>query len=412
MRTKILLLISAVLMTFTLASCSNAKTEDVALTFWTTTDKGAQTEFLQKRIDAFQAEHPHIKVTLASVDFGAASNQFKSALLSNEQVDVFRADNSWIPEFADLDLLYPLDQLANANDKSGYVESALKSDEYQGNLYGLPSVLEAPALLYNKRILQEAGYASPPATMDELLQIARKVSTGDRYGIYLNNDSYYALPYLWAFGGGTISDDRQIEVTSADSIKAFSFMLQLKQQGVTQKYPDFNDSYSRMMKDFTDGKSAMIINGPWAILELLNGKEFKDADNLGIAQIPAGPKGQGSPIGGHSFVVSKYSSYPKESYELIKYLTSADTQLLQSQTLRTLPTQKSVYDDQKLANDPIIQGFKAQVDVAKARPLIPEGSQMFNDFTPNLTNILLGKESVAAGVHKIEEAWKLMLNIK
>lgn len=412
MKTKIMLLISAVLMAFTLTSCSSSNTEKVSLTFWTTTDEGAQTDFLQKRIDAFEASHPNVKVTLASVDFGAASNQFKSALLSNEQVDIFRADNSWIPEFADLGLLYPLDQLASAKDKAGYVASALKSDEYQGKLYGLPSVLEAPALLYNKRILQEAGYSAPPATMDELLQMAKKVSANDRYGIYLNNDSYYALPYLWAFGGGTITDDRQIALTSADSIKGLSFMLKLKQEGVTQKYPDFSDSYSKMMTDFTEGRSAMIINGPWAILELLEGSEFKNADNLGIAQIPAGPGGQGSPIGGHSFVVSKYSAYPAEAYELIRYLTSEETQLLQSETLRTLPTQTSVYENQKLANDPIIQGFKAQVDVAKARPLIPEGSQMFNDFTPNLTDILLGKLSVEQGVHKIEDAWKLMLNME
>ncbi|MNR43122.1 hypothetical protein D3C85_1617140 [compost metagenome] len=77
-----------------------------------------------------------------------------------------------------------------------------------------------------------------------------------------------------------------------------------------------------------------------------------------------------------------------------------------------MPTQTSVYQNQKLADDPIIQGFKDQVDVAKARPLIPEGSQMFNDFTPNLTDILLGKQSVQAGVQKIEQAWKLMLNIE
>ncbi|QSF46125.1 extracellular solute-binding protein [Paenibacillus tianjinensis] len=412
MRKKLNMLLGSALMMLLLSACANSAADKVELTFWTTTDKGEQTDFLQQRIDAYNAEHPNVKVTLAPVDFSTASNQFKSALLSGEKVDIFRSDNSWIPEFADLGLLYPLDELASDKDRASYVTSALQSNEYQGSLYGLPSVLEAPALLYNKRILHEAGYSSPPATMDELLQIAKKVSSKDRYGVYLNNDAYYALPYLWAFGGSTITDDKKIELTSANSISALSFMLQLKQEGATQKYPDFSDSYSRMMQDFSEGKSAMIINGPWAVLEILEGSEFKDADNLGIAQIPAGPNGQGSPIGGHSFVVSNYSDYPEEAYEVIKYLTSEEIQLLQSERLRTLPTQTSVYQNQKLADDPIIQGFKDQVDVAKARPLIPEGSQMFNDFTPNLTDILLGKQSVQAGVQKIEQAWKLMLNIE
>lgn len=412
MKTKVKLLLSSLIMIILLTSCSKSTTENVSLTFWTTTAEGEQTEFIQKRVEAFQAEYPHIKVTFLPVDFGTASNLFKTALLSNENVDVFRSDNSWVPELANLGLLYPLDQLATEEQKAGYVASAIKSVEYQGKLYGLPSVLETPALLYNKRMLKEAGYSAPPATMDEMLQMAKILTTKNQYGIYLNNDSYFALPYLWAFGGGTISDDRKIELTSADSLNGLSFMVKLKQAGVTQNYPDFNDSYGRMMKDFTEGKSAMIINGPWAVLDILAGKEFKDKNNLGIAQIPAGPKGQGSPIGGHSFVVSKYSEHPKEAYELIKYLTSEETQLLQSQTLKTLSTQIKVYENQELVNDPITQGFKRQVDVAKARPLVPEGAQMFNDFTPNLTDILLGKQSVQEGVKKIENEWKLMLNLE
>ncbi|MNI33923.1 putative ABC transporter-binding protein precursor [compost metagenome] len=144
----------------------------------------------------------------------------------------------------------------------------------------------------------------------------------------------------------------------------------------------------------------------------MTGSEFKDVSNLGIAQIPKGPKGQGSPIGGHSLVISKYSEYPQEAYELISYLTNAETQLLQTQKLKTLPTQSSVYEDPSLANDPIVQGFKGQLDTAKPRPLVPEGSQMFNDFTPNLRDILLEKQTVKEGTTKIEAAWKSLLRVK
>ncbi|MOA20641.1 putative ABC transporter-binding protein precursor [compost metagenome] len=194
-------------------------------------------------------------------------------------------------------------------------------------------------------------------------------------------------------------------------MKGLEFMLKLKQDGFAQPYSDFTDTYNRMMNDFKAGRSAMIINGPWAVSDILTGSEFKDNDNLGIAQVPSGPKGQGSPIGGHSFVISKYSEYPQEAYELIRYLTSAETQLLQTQEFKTLPSQSSVYEDPSLANDPIVQGFKGQLDKAKARPLVPEGAQMFNDFTPNLHDILLEKQSVKEGVANIEAAWKSLLRV-
>lgn len=412
MKMKKILTATMLLMAIVLSSCSSAdNNEGVTLTFWTTTTE-AESDLFKKRIDAFQIDFPNIKVDLVEVPFSSASNQYKTAILGDQSVDVFRADGSWITEYADLGILYPLTNLITDEELSGYMESAISTEMYQGELYGLPSVIDAPALLYNKRILKEAGYTSPPQSMDELLEIAKSVTQNDRYGIYVSNDAYYALPYIWAFGGGTMSDDRKIEITSEDTIKGLEFMLKLRQEGASQPYSDFTNAYNVKMDDFKNGRSAMIINGPWAVADILTGSEFKDDTNLGIAQIPKGPKGQGSPIGGHGLVISKYSDTPQEAYELIRYLTSGETQLQQSVELKTLPTQSKVYEDQALVSDSIIQGFKGQLDAAKAKPLIPEAAQMFNDFTPNLEDILLEKQTVEEGVTNIETAWKSLLRVK
>ncbi|PZD95880.1 ABC transporter substrate-binding protein [Paenibacillus sambharensis] len=393
-----------------LAGCTEQADRPVTLTFWTTT-QSAETEFFANRIAQFQQEHPNIKVEIAEVPFNSATNQFKTAILGNQTIDIFRADNSWIPEYADLGILYPLTAVAGTGDLESYIDSAIRSAQYQGIQYGLPTVMEAPALLYNKRLLKEAGFEQAPQTMEEMLAAAKAVTSKDRYGLFLTDDSYFALPYLWAFGGGTMTDDRQIEIASDNSRQAFEFMISLRQKGVTQPYPDFSDGYNNMMRDFKDGKAAMIINGPWAVSDILSGTEFQNPDNLGIAPVPKGPGGQGSPVGGHSLVVSKYSEHPQESYELIRYLTNTESQLIQSQMLKTLPTQKSAYEDAVLATDPIIQGFKAQLDAAKARPAIPEGAQMFTDFTPNLSAMLLELQTVDEGVRKIEDSWKKLLKI-
>lgn len=409
---KKILAAALLLIATVLSSCSSANSnEAVTLTFWTTTT-GAESEFFQQKIEAFQLDHPNIKVDLVEVPFSAASNQFKTAILGDQSIDIFRSDSSWISEFADLGILYPLTNLITDEELSGFMESAISTEMYKGELYGLPSVIDAPALLYNKRILKEVGYTSPPQSMDELLEIAKSVTKDNQYGIFVSNDGYYAMPYVWAFGGGTISDDRKIEITSEDTIKGLEFMLQLRQEGVSQPYKDFTNAYNMKMDDFKSGKSAMIINGPWAVADILTGSEFKDATNLGIAQIPKGPKGQGSPIGGHGLVISKYSNAPEEAYELIRYLTSAETQLQQSLELKTLPTQSKVYEDPALGSDSIIQGFKAQLDAARAKPLIPEAAQMFTDFTSNLTDILLERQTVEEGVTNIETAWKSLMRVK
>ncbi|MFB9326143.1 extracellular solute-binding protein [Paenibacillus aurantiacus] len=395
-----------------LASCSGAgeSGEPVQLTFWTTTSP-AETTFFRNRIDAFMEDHPGIQVRIEQHEFPFATNEFKTAVLGDQSVDVFRADNTWIPEYAELEILYPLDELSPASRFGGYVPSAMEPLRYRNRLYGLPSVLEVPALLYNKRMLSEAGFQAPPATMDELLAMAKKLTGSSRYGMFVTEDSYYALPYLWAFGGGMITEEGKIEIASEDSRRALAFMVRLREEGVTQPYADFTDWYNRMVGDFADGRSAMIMNGPWAIGDIRStGGQFRNNDYLGIAPMPKGPKGQGSPIGGHSLVINKYSAHPNESLELIAYLTDSETQVRQSLAFKTLPTQTAAYADKRLAQDKIVQGFKKQLDTAKARPALPEGSALFRDFTHNLSAILLGKVSVEEGTRNIEADWKDLLD--
>jgi arabinogalactan oligomer/maltooligosaccharide transport system substrate-binding protein len=395
-----------------LSSCGNQGSPDskIHLTFWTAAS-GAEIAFFKDRVKAFEVEHPNIQVKVVQKPLSFVTNEFKTAVLSQQTVDVFRADNTWIPEYADLDIVYPLDTIASKADLSGFGKTTLSAMTYSGHVYGLPSVMEVPALLFNKKMLEEAGFQHPPETMDELMTIAMALTDKDTYGIFLTDDSYFALPYLWAYGGGMVSNDRKIQITSEGSQHGLAFMQQLRRAGVTQPYTDFSGWHNKMMSDFKDGKVAMIINGPWAIQDLLQSKAFPDSNNLGIAPIPRGPQGQGSPIGGHSLIINNYSKYPNESFQLIRYLTSLETQIQQSQKFKTLPTQLAAYEDERITSDSLFEKFKAQLDVAKIPPMIPEGSKLYRDFTNHLNKILLEEESISEGVILIESAWKSLLNI-
>ncbi len=55
-------------------------------------------------------------------------------------------------------------------------------------------------------------------------------------------------------------------------------------------------------------------------------------------------------------------------------------------------------------------GFKLQLDVANSRPIIPESSRLFGEFTPNLERILLGEISTEQGVNNIEESWRILMD--
>lgn len=398
-------------MSFTLFGCSssNVANKNVTLDFWTTT-KELETNAILEVVKKFEEQNPTIKVNVKEVEFEEAANQFKTATLSNSAPDIFRADIGWTTEFADLGVLLPLKDKVSEEDQKDYFESAFKYNMYEGDIYGVPMVTDSPALLYNKRMLAESGYQNPPETMEELLETAKSITTENQYGIFISPDSYYSLPYVWGFGGGMISDNNEIMIGNSGSVNGIDFMLKLLNEKVAQPYTNFDNWNAVMMEDFKTGKVAMIINGPWATSDILSGGEFQTSSNLGVVPVPAGPNGQGSPVGGHNLVLSKYTDTPDEAYQFIEFLNNVENQVYFAKELGILPTRQSAYDDKELLENSVFQGFRSQLEVATSRPVIPEGSLLFGDFTANLTSILKKEISTTEGLKNVEEAWDYLIN--
>ncbi|MBM7710419.1 extracellular solute-binding protein [Enterococcus lemanii] len=405
---RILLLI--LLIPLFLVGCSSSnESSKVTLEFWTTTAE-AETTALLDIVEKFEKQHPSIKVDVKEVEFGKAQNQFKTATLSNQAPDILRSDIAWTTEFADLDILLPLDDKVSEKDKEDYFDSAFKYNMYEDHIYGIPMVTDSPALIYNKRMLAEAGFNEAPKTMDELLMMSKALTNENQYGVFISPDSYYALPYVWAFGGGMISDDMEILINNEGSRNGINFMQKLMNEKVVQPELQFDNWNQAMMDDFKTGKVAMIINGPWATTDILGGAEFKNAENLGIAPVPAGPAGQDSPVGGHNLVISKYSQAPDEAYQFIEFLNNRENQAHLAKELGILPTRQSAYEDAELLENQIFQGFKSQLEVATSLPVIPEGPLLLNDFSAYLPKILLKEISTEEGLNRIGDSWEYLIN--
>jgi arabinogalactan oligomer/maltooligosaccharide transport system substrate-binding protein len=61
----------------------------------------------------------------------------------------------------------------------------------------------------------------------------------------------------------------------------------------------------------------------------------------------------------------------------IDFMNSAESQAFLADELGLLPTRKSTYDIDSVADNDIVSAFKPVVDAAVARPWIPEGGQFF-----------------------------------
>lgn len=386
-----------------------ASTEPVELVFWHTMNE-QETVTLELILSEFEAAYPEIKVNLEYVPFGDGQNKFKTAAAAGTAPDIMRAEIAWTPEFADLEYLYDITDMISQGDKNDYLDAPFAYNKYQGKIWGIPQVTDAPALLYNKELLKKAGWDNPPETLEEMEQVVADIkSKTGMEGFYMRGDSYWLQCFIWAFGGGLITEDKEVLINNAKSIAGLQYVIDQKDK----LFPgdiDFANDYGDSMALFKDGKVAMIINGPWATSDVLSGPAFEDPSNFGVTAFPKGPEGgQGSPVGGHNYVVYSGSVEPEAAYKVIEFINQAKYQAMLAVKNNLLPTRKSSYDIAEVKANPIIQGFLTQMKVATNRPVIPEGGMIYSAFTPAYQSAWRGEITAKEAMDQIAGAWEELL---
>ena len=381
----------------------------ITLTYWYT-ESPAETPVIRMLIDRFERLYPYIKINAVNKPYFETEAAFTTAAQAGEAPDVLRSDVSWVTQFASQGYLLKIDPYTSQYYLSDYLRAPLEYDTYNGHLYGLPQVTDFLALLYNKTELKKAGISSPPATMADFEADAAKVvqSKAAAYGFETSGTSYYALPFLYAFGGGMLDQHNNILVNSQGSIAGLNFLLKL--QNIDNVMPPTAGSAGSMVNDFMSGRTAMIFDGPYDVSEILADSAFRGKpNNLGIARIPTGPAGQtGSPLGGQSYVISAGTAHPAEAYKFISFMNLTANQAAIARANHTLPTRQSAYQ-YGASSDPVISAFIAIKQTTVTRPLIPQEGHLFDDFDPNIEAALYGVQDPKSALNAVANAWKQLL---
>jgi len=404
-------LLTLMLVALVVSGMGIVNAQDVSIIYWDTMNDQERV-VMQEIVDACGAELGY-EVVYEYVPFSDAQNNYKTAAQAGNAPDILRTEIAWGPEFAALGYLVDLTDWVTEEEIASYLEAPFKYNTWNNRVWGLPQVTDAPALLYNKALFEEAGIEGAPESMDELREAALAISAlgDDIYGIVQPWDSYPFQAFMWAFGGGLIDeDDLEIHITDQGTMDAFAFVLGLMEDGAMDPNFDPANQYGNSMTAFKEGKAGMIVMGPWATSDVLSGPAFEDPANLGVAAVPAGPGGQGSPVGGHGYTVYAGSPYPEESLELIRCLNRTENQVRLATELNLVPTLLAAYEDPALAENDILQGFLAQMEVATNRPVIPAGGQIYTEFGPQYAAVILGEKSPEEAMEVVAKAWQALLD--
>lgn len=376
------------------------------LTLWTTTND-SETPTLKTVVAGFEKANPGVKVKVVSVPFGDRDAKFSAAVQAGKAPDVMRAEIADVALWASKGYLRDVSKVVPASVLKQYLPGAIAYYQYANKVWGLPNAPDALAVLYNKDLFTKAGITTFPTSLAELQSVC-EAKFPNANGIFLRGDAYWVQPWVWGYGGGLIDPaKKQILIADKKSVAGLEAYKSLFSSKCAVPNKDFANDYGNSMTAFKNGEVAMIVNGPWSTADVLSGKAFNnDKSKLGVGVIPAGPGGQGSPVGGNGWVISKNSKNAAAAEKLMLYLAGPQANEAFAVKNNLLPALTASYNSAAVKANPLITAFLPQMRVATARPVVPQGGQIYTAFGPQVQNYLSGKSSAQAALDAVANEWK------
>ena len=328
--------------------------EGVEIKVWGGSSGTAEDEALTGILNTFNEETGANAVFEAQSDMTTALN---TALAGGDPPDVFYVDSSNLPDLADAGSLAPVPDGALTEPDDIY-PSLRDAFTYGGTWYCPPKDFSTLGLVYDPAALEAAGVAVP-TTWDELASAAAALTTADQAGLAMGVEYPRWAVFLFQAGADLTNEDvSAITLDTEEARTALQFVADQYSSGSFVRPSDVDAGWAG--EAFGQGKAAMTIEGNW-IAGYLD-TTFPEKE-WAVAELPAGPAGQGTFAFTVCYGVAASAANPDASWALIDYLTNSEGSLAWTSAFNVMPARESV-SEQWLADHPDLEAFVAGADYA------------------------------------------------
>jgi len=260
--------------------------------------------------------------------------------------------------------------------------------------WGYPYALEAVTLIYNKALVK-----TPPRNWDEVFALDTELAKGGRRAILWDyTNAYFSWPLLAAHGGYAFRpredgsfDERDTGINNAGARQGAELLGRLLREG---RMP-VGSGYAEMEAAMAQGRVAMMINGPWAWVNLKRvGIDF------GVARIPAlGDKPAAPCVGVKGLMINRATKQRELAVEFIEQhlLTLPGLRAIDRAEPIGAPASRAYFAE--LRADPVtgprIAGIMDSARDGLPTPSNPEMGRVWSALKSSLTNLSEGRQSAA-----------------
>ncbi|WP_309082944.1 sugar ABC transporter substrate-binding protein [Chelativorans sp.] len=300
------------------------RAQDAPLQFWQFYAPGGQVapqvEWFEKAIADWNDGHEQ-KIELVYVPNSEYINGTKLAtsFASGTGPDIFIISPGDFLRYYNGGVLHDLTPFIDEAARADFPESVIANRMVDGKIYGIPMEVEPMAMYYSIKAFEEAGLNENdvPKTWEELLEVAQKLTTPERYGVlfettpgYYQNFTWY--PFLWQGGGEFQTVDGKSAFDSPATVQALKFWQDAINSGAAPRQVLGNGA-NDATANLGSGYCAMQNVGIWAISQLTN--NAPDVP-FGVFRLPTPPNGKYVTVGGGwAFVANAKGKNPDAAAE-------------------------------------------------------------------------------------------------
>lgn len=372
----------------------------------------------------FEALNPGIKVVMEYVGYDAIHDKITTGMAANPPAyDASMIDVIWPDEFIKAGYLLDVTSRVTPEMTAGIFPSAWNGVTRNGKIYGMPWLMDTKYFMYNKDILQAAGFSAPPKTWEELVDQAKVIK----------QKGLVEFPIVWSWaqleavvcdftvllygnGGSFLDANGKPAFNNAKGVEVLTWMKQTIDDGLTNPASITADE-NAVRDNFIAGSSAFAVNWLFQFSDSNNADISKIVGKAAFAPMPVFASGAAAGIvsssvdGSSSFGIMATTPHPDETWKFLAYLTSNAVQTKFSAEM--LPIWQADFQGDALTQlkaatptNPItVPAFLGQFPYANERPTVSYYNEASSALRLAIQEALTGVKTPQQALDEAAATW-------
>jgi multiple sugar transport system substrate-binding protein len=357
-----------------------------------------------------------IKVNQTNVQYNQRLNKIQTAVQGGGDFDVVQMDTVWTARFVAAGWVEDLTNRITDTIKQDVSPGALGAVTYNGKLYGMPQFNSAKHLFYNAKLLKEAGFEHPPATLDEFVAQAKATTRQGQWGSLWSWKQSEALICDWISlmftqpGAQLLDSHGKAVFNTMGGVEALQEMADLLYQHKVADPASLESTEDDVNRMLQTGTYALTYNWEGVLPEANDPRKSKAAPHIRVALLPGGSGVKSSSVNGaEGWVILTQSRRREAAWKLLEYMASPAWQKKAALIAGDYPILTSLYSDPELQKN--VQDFAIYGEQFKylvGRPQLTDYARTSDIIQRHLHTALLRKvspkEAMYAAANEVNRA--------